>query len=131
VMKPQPVLTKSAPVIVVVDDDVAVCNSLKFSLELDGFAVRAYRSAAELLNAGDLSSCNCFIIDQNMPVMSGMELIAKLRERKVLAPAILIVSQPNATLSARATAAKVPIVEKPFFGNTLLDRIREACHQGG
>jgi FixJ family two-component response regulator len=57
-MKPQPVLTKSAPVIVVVDDDVAVCNSLNFSLEFDGFAVRAYRSAAELLNAGDLSSCN-------------------------------------------------------------------------
>jgi len=33
-------------------------------------------------------------------------------------------------LSARAAAASVPIVEKPFLGNALLDRIREACERG-
>ena len=118
------------PIVGVVDDDAAVCHSLKFSLELEGFAVRTYGSAAELLNADDLGSCNCFVIDQNMPAMSGMELVAKLRERRSLAPAILIISQPNDTLSARATAAKVPIVEKPFFGNALVERIREACQRG-
>jgi FixJ family two-component response regulator len=36
--------TVEAPLIVVIDDDPAVCNSLKFSLELEGFAVRVYRS---------------------------------------------------------------------------------------
>lgn len=128
-MKPQPALISPAPLVVVVDDDSAVCNSLKFSLELEGFAVRAYRGAAELLNAGDLGSCNCFVIDQNMPAMSGMALIAKLRERKALAPAILTISQPNAALSARAAVAKVPIVEKPFLGNTLIDTIREVCRR--
>jgi two-component system, LuxR family, response regulator FixJ len=118
------------PCVVVVDDDSAVCNSLKFSLELEGFAVRAYRSATELFHAGDLDACNCFVIDQRMPAMSGMELIAKLRERKLSTPAILIISQPNATLSARACKADIPIVEKPFFGNALVERIREACQRG-
>ncbi|MFZ0694968.1 MAG: response regulator [Alphaproteobacteria bacterium] len=117
------------PVVVVVDDDLAVCSSLKFSLELDGFAVLAYHSGTELLHASDLSACKCYVIDQRMPGMNGMELIAKLRDRKVLTPAILIISHPNAALSERAAKADVPIVEKPLFGNTLVDRIREACQR--
>jgi FixJ family two-component response regulator len=61
--------------------------------------------------------------------MSGMELISRLRERQVLTPAVLIVSHLNAALSARATNALVPIVEKPLLGNALLDCIREACQR--
>src|SRR5438046_1428128 len=69
----------SSPVVAIVDDDPAVCNSLKFSLELEGFAVRAYGNAAEFLNADDFQGCDCLVIDQRMPGMSGVELIAKLR----------------------------------------------------
>jgi FixJ family two-component response regulator len=102
---------------------------LKFSLELEGFAVRAYASGAELLDAGDLADCSCLVVDQRMPGMSGMELIARLRERKVLTPAVLIVSHLNGALRARAAKELVPIVEKPLLGNGLLDRIREACQR--
>jgi FixJ family two-component response regulator len=119
--------SETKPLVIVVDDDSAVCGSLKFSLELEGFAVHTYGSAAELLHEDDFAACKCFVIDQRMPVMTGMELIAKLRDQKVLTPAILIISHPSAALSARATTAGVPIVEKPLLGNTLVDRIREAC----
>lgn len=115
--------------VVVVDDDPAVCNSLKFSLEIEGFVVRSYRNAADLLSTGDLGNCSCYVIDQRMPGMSGIELIGKLRERHVATPAILIISQPSALLSARAARARVPIVEKPLLNNMLVDRIREACQQ--
>ena len=128
-MQPRYPLTERPPVVVIVDDDPAVCGSLKFSLELEGFAVRAYASATELLRDGDLDVCDCFVIDQRMPVMSGMELIAKLRDRHVLTPAILLISDPNPALSARATAAAIPIVEKPLLGNALVERIREACQR--
>jgi FixJ family two-component response regulator len=117
------------PIVAVVDDDPAVCGSLKFSLELEGFAVRAYASGAELLDAGDLADCSCLVVDQRMPGMNGMELIARLRERRVLTPAVLIVSHLNAALRARAAEELVPIVEKPLLGNGLLDRIREACQR--
>ncbi|HTV30452.1 MAG TPA: response regulator [Xanthobacteraceae bacterium] len=114
------------PIVIVIDDDQAVCSSLKFSLELEGFSVRAYGSAAEFFNAG-LIDANCLLIDQHMPGMTGMELIAKLRAQNISTPAVLIVSQPNAAVSDRATKAGVPIVEKPFLGNTLMEKIREAC----
>ena len=126
-MVPQTQMKTKDPVVVVVDDDPAVCGSLKFSLELEGFSVRTFRNGAELLQDGGLQDCSCFVVDQRMPGMSGMDLIAKLRERKVATPAILIISQPSDALSARAAAAAVPIVEKPFLNNMLIDKIREAC----
>ena len=124
---PQRELATPLPVIAVVDDDPAVCNSLKFSLEVEGFAVRSYRSGAEFLGADNFRDCSCFIVDQRMPGMSGMELIAELRERNVVTPAILIISQLNKVLSARAAEAGVPIIEKPFLNNALVDKIREVC----
>lgn len=112
--------------VAVVDDDPAVCSSLKFSLELEGFMVRVYGSASELLNGG-VEGADCLVIDQRMPEMTGMELIGQLRRQNVSTPAILIVSQPNAVVSARAAKADVPVVEKPFLGNSLVDKIHQAC----
>jgi FixJ family two-component response regulator len=122
-------IERRLPLVAVVDDDPAVCGSLKFSLELEGFIVRAYGSGAELLNASDFTEFSCLVVDQRMPEMSGMELISRLRERQVLTPAVLLVSHLNAALSARAANAQVPIVEKPLLGNALLDCIREACQR--
>ena len=41
-------------VMLVVDDDLAVRNSLRFILEVEGFQVRVYSSAEELLNKASL-----------------------------------------------------------------------------
>jgi two-component system, LuxR family, response regulator FixJ len=119
--------TVKQPVVTVVDDDPAVCGSLKFALELEGFVVRTHGSGAELLDAGGFENCDCFVIDQRMPGMTGMELVDALRQRHIATPVILIISHPSAALSARAQKAAVPIVEKPLLGNALVERIREAC----
>lgn len=118
---PLRVPTDRFPVVVIVDDDPAVCGSLKFSLELEGFVVRAYGNAAEFLDAED-ASCDCLVIDQRMPGMNGMELIARLRELEVRTPAILLISQPNPAVSARAAKADIPIVEKPLLSNALVEK---------
>jgi two-component system response regulator FixJ len=112
-------------VVIVIDDDLAVRNSLKFSLEIEGLTVRSYATGAELLSAGDLDLCSCLVVDQNMPGMNGLDLIGLLRARHFVAPAILITSHPSPSLRERARTAGVPIVEKPLLGNTLLDKIRD------
>jgi two-component system, LuxR family, response regulator FixJ len=124
---PQTELAGPIPVIAVVDDDPAVCSSLKFSLELEGFAVRLYRNGAEFLATDGLADCKCFVIDQRMPGMSGMQVISELRGRNISTPAILIISQPSRVLSARAAEADVPIIEKPLLNNALVEKIREVC----
>jgi two-component system response regulator FixJ len=72
-------MVDKAPIVTVVDDDPAVCSSLKFSLESEGFGVHTFGGAAELLGARDFDACDCFVIDQRMAGTTGMELIARLR----------------------------------------------------
>jgi two-component system, LuxR family, response regulator FixJ len=118
-------LTVHVAVVGIVDDDPAVRNSLKFALEIDGLAVAVYAGADELLQDGDLSRFSCLVVDQNMPGLSGLDLVAALRDRRLSVPVILITSHPSKALIARADKAEVPIVEKPLLGNALLDRIRD------
>jgi two-component system response regulator FixJ len=112
-------------VVGVVDDDPAVRNSLKFSLEIDGFVVRTYGNADELLSDAQLSQFNCLVVDQHMPGTGGLDLAAELRHRQISVPIILITSHPPKVLIARADQAGVPIVEKPLLGNVLLEKIRD------
>ena len=111
--------------VLVVEDDLAVRSSLAFSLEIEGFKVRSYATGEELLDVASLDGCDCFVVDQKLPGLSGLDLIAKLRDRHVDAPAILITSNPSAALCRQSEKARVPIVEKPLLGNVLLDRIRD------
>jgi FixJ family two-component response regulator len=84
----------------------------------------------DLLNERTLSDCICLVVDQKMPGIAGLDLIAELRDRDVTAPAILITSYPNAGLARRAAGVNVPIVEKPLLNDALLDLIRNACATG-
>ena len=112
--------------ILVVDDDAGVRDSLKFTLEIEGFEVRVYSSAQELLNENSLPAFSCLVTDYHMPAMTGLELVDQLRDRRVSMPAILMTSLPNEILRNRAAAAGISIVEKPVVGSRLLDFLREA-----
>ena len=114
------------PIVIVVDDDAAVRGSLKFALEIEGFAVRTYPKGDDLLGDLRLVDCACFIIDQRLPGMNGLDVVAELRKERIAAPVILITSHPTNIVQERAARAGVPIVEKPLLGNALIDRVRDA-----
>ena len=126
-MAPYGDMAISKTLIAVVDDDTAVRSSLKFSLEIDGFAVRTFASAEELLRTGDLIACQCLIVDQEMPRMTGLELVTALRKQGVEVPAVLISGHATPALTRQAMGAGVPVIEKPFLGNGLIELIRAAA----
>jgi len=82
-----------------------------------------------VLGNGSLPVSSCLIVDQNMPGMSGLKLLAALRKRGVRTPAILVSGRVTAALTDEAARSGVPVVEKPFLGNVLVDRIRAAIAQ--
>jgi two-component system, LuxR family, response regulator FixJ len=131
VMKNQGKGPNSGVVVIVISDDLAVRNSLKFWLEIEGLTVRGYVSGADLLDAGDLARCDCYVVDQRMSAMSGLDLIAQLRDRHFTAPAILIASHPSRSLREQAEKADVSIVEKPLVGNGLVDSTRDVVGARG
>lgn len=123
--KTQDNLEVQSGLIVVVDDDAAVRKSLKFSLEVEGFIVRTYTRGEELLSESAFPNCRCLVVDQKLPGISGIELIAKLRDRKISVPAILITTHPSSVLRKCATNVGVAIIEKPLLNGILLDGIRQ------
>ena len=112
--------------VLIIDDDPAVRNSLKFALEVEGFSVRSYETVAELLKDADIPDDGCLVVDYKLPEMNGLDLLAELRRRKVDLPAILITTHPNAAVRGRAAKAGVPLIEKPLLNDTLFHGIRTA-----
>jgi two-component system, LuxR family, response regulator FixJ len=125
------VITQPAPdiakhIILVVDDDEAVRDSLRNMMESEGFEVRAFSNGHDLLNEASLPAIGCLVVDYNMPAMNGLELVGALRGRGVSIPAILITGNPAKHVRDRAAAIAVLVVEKPQLGSYLLDCVREA-----
>ncbi|MCC6947978.1 MAG: response regulator [Bradyrhizobiaceae bacterium] len=127
---PDNVIEQRSPLVVIIDDDPAVLNSLKFSFEIEGFAVQTFSSPEELLSSDDVLNSGCLVIDFNLRGTDGLDLLRQLRKRQIATPAILITTHPTAALRERAAIAGVPIVEKPLFGNTLIDSVRRALDRG-
>ena len=120
----------SRALILVVDDDTAVLNSLGFVLETEGFEVRAFSDIGELLHADSIREANCLVVDYRMPAMDGFDVLGSLRRRRITAPAILITPRCDETLVGRAVAAGFArVVEKPHLEDELVRAIRELTAQ--
>ena len=109
--------------VILVDDDSDVLNSLKFAFEIEGFQVRSHASAEHLLDDGPLPERGCLVLDQRLPGMDGLSLIDRLRLEGSAMPAILITT-PSAEIVRRAALAGVEIVEKPLLCDTLVSKVK-------
>lgn len=112
----------------IVDDDEGVCDSLSVMLEAYGFAVRAYGSGAEFLADDHGATAKCLVIDQHMPGLDGLAVIAEMRQQDIVLPTILITGRLDASIEQRAGALGIlAILEKPFSAPRLVELIRHAC----
>ncbi|MEH6952753.1 response regulator (plasmid) [Nitrobacter sp. NHB1] len=112
--------------ICVLDDDPDVLQSLRFLLETHGFEVRTFSAAAPLLTSIDLDGVDCLVIDYKLPCMNGLDVAARLRQRNVVAPIILITGYPDQHIAEKAAAAGIDyILFKPHL-ESLVTRVREA-----
>jgi two-component system response regulator FixJ len=113
--------------VAIVEDDNAVREALRFSLESEGFDVRTYDSAVAFLGDEEALLSGCLIVDQQMPGMTGIELVTLLRSRCCFIPSILVTTWPDDSLRLRALKAGCFVVlEKPLQGNALSDSISVA-----
>ncbi len=108
-----------------VDDDPAVRHALSFAFETAGFSVAAFADAESALASPDKTGWRCMVLDQKLPGMSGLDLLARLRGEGVSAPSVLITTHPSKDTLARARASGVEIIEKPLLDNQLSLRVRQ------
>ncbi|MBV8905536.1 MAG: response regulator [Acidobacteriia bacterium] len=117
-----------ATVIAVVDDDIAVRESLQSLIRSVGLSVRVFASAEEFLNSGLSVKADCLVLDVRLPGMSGIELHQHLVARKYRVPVIFITGH-GSDEHARAEAVSdwtVAYLIKPFDEEALLEAINKA-----
>ncbi len=115
------------PIVFVVDDDEAICESLRLLIADIRLEVRTFRSARQFLSEYDPSQPGCLVLDVRMSGMSGLELQAKLRELDIQIPTLIITGHGDVPMAVEAMkAGALDFIEKPFRDQVLLDGIQRA-----
>ena len=108
-------------IVAIVDDDDDVGEVLRGLLETVGYQVETYRSAKQFLTDAQPAQLTCLIIDQNMPQMTGLELLRELAQRGVTTPALLITGAHDVGVARQALDLGVMrVLEKPMETGELL-----------
>lgn len=120
-------MEKDNPVVFVVDDDEAICESLRLLIGDIGLEVRTFTSARQFLEKYDSSRPGCLVLDVRMSGISGLELQARLNEMGVHIPTIIITGHADVPMAVEAMkAGATDFIEKPFRDQVLLDSIQKA-----
>jgi FixJ family two-component response regulator len=128
---PNPSSAAHPATVFVVEDDEPVLRSLEFSLGVEGFEVRTFRSSEELLAVPVFPHNACAVVDYWLPGLDGLHLVKELRKRGVDMPMVLITTNPSERTRRLSALAGVPIVEKPELGARLTEAIRKAVGGAG
>ena len=119
------------PLVAIVDDDLAIRDSLALLLRLHGFDVRAFASGEELLAWAGRQFVDCVLLDLRMSGISGLDVQAALAARGLDYPIVVVTAHGDvATTRAALKAGAFDFIEKPFDDDVLLRVIRAASEAG-
>jgi PAS domain S-box-containing protein len=115
--------------ILVVEDEDAVRTLANRILTRAGYEVTALsraREAVDLLQNGNGSGYDLLLTDVVMPEMRGVELVGAAAEIAPELPVLMMSGYSTPMFEEeRQMIARVPLLEKPFSGSTLLSQVRE------
>lgn len=115
----------SLPKILVVDDDEPILVLMKNILREFKFEPITASSGQQALQVAQEIVPDVILVDKNMPLMPGEELIAKLRANARLAAVpVLVLSGEPLTDDELAAMGAQGAVQKPFDLTDLIQRIR-------
>ena len=110
---------------VVVHDD-AVRDSICALLQAVRFIVYPFASSNAFLRSDRPVAKSCLIIDDDLPDVSGFELVEQLRSEGMRIPAIVITQSPSATMQAASDRLDAILLEKPCLPDRLIGNLGKA-----
>ncbi len=113
--------------ILVVDDSAAVRRQLRESLEASGFSVIEAENGARGLEIAGETSLSLMIVDVNMPIMGGIEMIGRVRNlpEHQKTPIFVLTTESGADAARRGKEAKATAwIVKPVKPDVLIKGIR-------
>ena len=111
-------------IVVAVDDDRRVRQSIQSVVESAGYATLAFATAEQFLQSGALADASCLIADVRMPGIDGIELQRLARLDRPLLPVIFISGHEDDDVRRHAlSGGAVNFLYKPFDAAALLSII--------
>jgi FixJ family two-component response regulator len=116
-----------APLIHVVDDDVAYRTAVSRLLEASGYRVALYASASQLLKNPPAAEPGCILLDVQMEGLSGLQLQERLAAIGHSLPIVFLTGHADVPSSVRAIKAGAEdFLTKPAPKEVLLAAVQRA-----
>lgn len=116
--------------ILLLEDDLFICNQLKDYFELNGHILDFYLDGRTLLDNALLENYDIFLFDINTPQLNGFQTLEWIRKEKITTPTIYITAQNDIQHIKEGYALGCSdYVRKPFILEELELRINKILYQ--
>lgn len=111
--------------VLVLDDDPAVRDLLKFVLEQNGILTRLFVSAVSLMQAMPMPEAGCLVLGHRPPAVNCFQVLAGLAAIGHVLPVIVMTDHASPAFCRRAARAHVrQVIEKPALDGSLVSSIQ-------
>ncbi len=115
--------------ILVVDDEVDIVSTIQYRLKFCNFVVVTANNGKDGLEAAAKEKPDLILLDINMPIMSGHEMLERLRNNPELKeiPVIMLTAYSDTRDVSKAAGLGISdYVTKPFDFTDLMEKITKA-----
>lgn len=108
-----------------VDPDAAIRDGMQLLLDSFSIEVHAYADAQSFLQNAVAVANGCVLIESELPDLSGLELLKRLREHGNNVPVLLFTSSNDEGLVRHALdQGALDVMRKPLQSKRMIERLR-------
>ncbi len=109
----------SSKTILIVDDEVDICELLALQMELKGLSVLSANNGLDALEVVKLNEVNLILSDVRMPKGDGIMLLKELRQRKNEVPLIFMSGYTDISEDEAIRMGAMALLHKPLDSSLL------------
>jgi len=110
--------------VLVVEDEEALADSIRYNLEREGYSVRIARDGRRAIEEFDREPATVLVLDLMLPGMSGLDVCRRVRETSDVPIIMVTAKDSEADKVAGLELGADDYVTKPFSMRELISRIR-------
>jgi FixJ family two-component response regulator len=124
------ITTAGEGIVFVVDDDVAMRETLSSLFRSVGLRVELFGSAREFAQIKMRDAASCLVLDIRLPGVSGLDFQAELAKAGIRVPIIFMTGHGDIPMSVQAMkAGAIDFLTKPFRDQEMLDAVVRALER--
>ncbi|HUP47575.1 MAG TPA: sigma-54 dependent transcriptional regulator [Thermoanaerobaculia bacterium] len=113
--------------VLVIDDETAIREAIRMTLEYEGYRIEEARSGQEGLDKAGRTDYDAILLDIKMPVLDGIEVLENLKAQKVTSPVVMVSGHGDVHTAVECTKlGAFDFLEKPLNRDKLLLTVRNA-----